>query len=43
MNYGFLPEAEIEYLEAIKFYEDQLPGLGARLLQRDVDNGCVPM
>ncbi len=33
MSYGFVPEAEVEYLEAIKFYEDQIPGLGARLIQ----------
>ena len=33
MSYGFLPEAEIEYLQAIGFYEDQRPGLGARLIK----------
>jgi toxin ParE1/3/4 len=33
VSYGFLPEAEIEYLQAVKFYEDQRPGLGARLIK----------
>ena len=32
MTYSFLPEAELEYLRAIRFYEDQRPGLGARLI-----------
>ena len=29
MNHDFLPEAEAEYLDAIRFYEDRQPGLGA--------------
>ena len=29
MNHKFLPEAEAEYLDAIRFYEDRQPGLGA--------------
>jgi hypothetical protein len=33
VSYGFLPEAEIEYLQAVKFYEDRRPGLGARLIK----------
>jgi toxin ParE1/3/4 len=33
VSYGFLPEAEIEYLQAIGFYEDQRPGLGAHLIK----------
>jgi toxin ParE1/3/4 len=33
VSYGFLPEAEIEYLQAVRFYEDQRPGLGARLIK----------
>jgi hypothetical protein len=33
VSYSFLPEAEIEYLQAVRFYEDQRPGLGARLIK----------
>ena len=29
MKHNFLPEAEEEYLDAIRFYEDRQPGLGA--------------
>ena len=32
MSYSFLAEAEREYLEAVRFYEDQRAGLGARLI-----------
>lgn len=32
MTYEFLPEAEAEYLEAVRFYEGQRSGLGARLI-----------
>jgi hypothetical protein len=32
VSYSFQPEAEIEYLRAIGFYEDQHPGLGAHLV-----------
>ena len=28
MNHEFLLEAEAEYLDAIRFYEDRQPGLG---------------
>jgi toxin ParE1/3/4 len=31
-NYSFLAEAEAEYLEAIRFYEGQKPGLGNALI-----------
>jgi toxin ParE1/3/4 len=33
VSYGFLPEAEIEYLQAVKFNEGRRPGLGARLIK----------
>ncbi|OQW75518.1 MAG: hypothetical protein BVN35_07595 [Proteobacteria bacterium ST_bin11] len=33
MNYEFLPEAEAEYLEAIRFYQDQQNRLGALLIE----------
>jgi hypothetical protein len=29
VNHNFLPEAEAEYLDAIRFYEDRQIGLGA--------------
>lgn len=29
MRYDFHPEARVEYLEAISFYEERRPGLGA--------------
>jgi toxin ParE1/3/4 len=32
VSYSFLPEAELEYLQAVGFYEDQRTGLGARLI-----------
>ena len=32
MSYSFLPEAETEYLDAIRFYEKQQVGLGADLI-----------
>ena len=32
MNYSFLPEAEAEYLEAVRFYEGQRTGLGNSLI-----------
>lgn len=32
MNYEFLPEAEAEYLEAIRFYQDKQNRLGALLI-----------
>jgi toxin ParE1/3/4 len=32
MNYSFLPEAEAEYLDAVRFYEEQQAGLGAALI-----------
>lgn len=32
MNYGFLPAAEAEYLQAVRFFEEQRPGLGAALI-----------
>ncbi len=32
MNYGFLAGAEPEYLEAIRFFEEQRAGLGAALI-----------
>lgn len=32
MNYSFLPEAETEYLEAIRFYEEQQAKLGLSLI-----------
>lgn len=44
MRYDFHPEARVEYLEAVAFYEDRQPGLGARFtldvegaIQRIVD------
>jgi toxin ParE1/3/4 len=33
VTYRFLPEAEAEYLNAISFYEERRPGLGAGLIQ----------
>lgn len=33
MNYSFLPEAEVEYLEAVRFYEGQRAGLGDSLIR----------
>jgi plasmid stabilization system protein ParE len=33
VNYEFLPEAEAEYLEAIRFYQDQQNRLGALLIE----------
>jgi plasmid stabilization system protein ParE len=32
VKYSFLPEAETEYMEAVRFYEDQQAGLGASLI-----------
>lgn len=32
MNHSFLPEAETEYLEAIRFYEEQQAKLGLSLI-----------
>ena len=32
MSHSFLPEAEAEYLEAIRFFEEQRAGLGAALI-----------
>ena len=32
MNYSFLLEAEAEYLEAVRFYEEQHVGLGNALI-----------
>jgi hypothetical protein len=32
VNYSFLPEAEVEYLEAVRFYEEQRTGLGDSLI-----------
>ena len=32
MSYGFLAAAELEYLDAVRFYEEQKPGLGASLI-----------
>lgn len=32
MNHEFLPGAEEEYLEAVRFYEGRQPGLGASLI-----------
>ncbi|MGH8602640.1 MAG: type II toxin-antitoxin system RelE/ParE family toxin [Gammaproteobacteria bacterium] len=32
MIYSFLPEAEAEYLEAVRFYEEQRAGLGDALI-----------
>ncbi len=32
MSYQFLPGAEAEYLEAVRFFEEQCPGLGASLI-----------
>lgn len=32
MSYSFLPEAEVEYLEAVGFFEEQRTGLGASLV-----------
>ncbi|SJM89780.1 conserved hypothetical protein [Crenothrix polyspora] len=32
MNVSFLPEAETEYMEAVRFYEDQPAKLGALLI-----------
>ena len=45
MTYEFHPEARIEYFEAIAYYEERQPGLGARFtieientIQRIVDS-----
>jgi toxin ParE1/3/4 len=32
-NYNFLAEAEVEYLEAVQFYESQRAGLGDALIR----------
>ncbi len=32
MSYCFLPEAEAEYLEAVRFYEEQRAGLGNAII-----------
>lgn len=32
MNYEFHPEAEAEHLEAVAYYEERRPGLGAKYL-----------
>jgi hypothetical protein len=32
VNYSFLPEAEVEYLQAVGFFEERRPGLGADLI-----------
>jgi len=32
VNYSFFPEAEAEYLEAVRFYEEQRAGLGDALI-----------
>lgn len=32
MNYSFLPEAEAEYIEAVRFYEEQQAKLGLSLI-----------
>jgi plasmid stabilization system protein ParE len=32
MSYSFLPEAETEYLEAVRFYEEQQAKLGLSLI-----------
>ena len=32
MNHEFLPDAEKEYLDAVRFYEDRQQGLGASLI-----------
>ncbi len=32
MNYSFLLEAETEYLQAVGFFEERQPGLGAALI-----------
>lgn len=32
MNYSFLPEAEAEYIEAVRFYEEQQAKLGKSLI-----------
>ncbi|MGK2913843.1 MAG: type II toxin-antitoxin system RelE/ParE family toxin [Porticoccaceae bacterium] len=32
MNYSFLPAAEAEYLQAVRFFEERQPGLGAALV-----------
>jgi hypothetical protein len=34
MTYGFHPEARLEYLEAITFYESRRAGLGAAFTPR---------
>ncbi len=45
MTYEFHPEARIEYLEAVAYYEERQPGLGSRFtleiedtIQRIVDS-----
>lgn len=32
MKHGFLPAAQLEYLEAVSFYEERQQGLGAALV-----------
>lgn len=32
MSHSFLPEAEAEYLDAVRFYEEQRAGLGGALI-----------
>ncbi len=32
MKHSFLPEAEVEYLEVVRFYEGQWAGLGNSLI-----------
>lgn len=32
MSYSFLPDAEAEYLDAVRFFEQQRVGLGASLI-----------
>lgn len=32
MNYQFHPEAEVEHLESVAYYEERQPGLGASYL-----------
>jgi len=32
VNYSFLPEAEAEYIEAVRFYEEQQAKLGGSLI-----------
>lgn len=37
MKYSFLPEAEAEYLQAVGFFEERRPGLGAALIKEFED------